>query len=215
MFKIISKDKKFVENTIDELYVNNSENSTLYSSRLAIERSIAGRITYEMALQLEKGVNIIRKYDFGEIWNKDCGISVSLKKVSKNIWIPEPVIVHFSNLVKTENIPYQILVADEVNSFSSVHGSLDENEFNLIKRVAYCSDDGQQYSSVGRKTMLFLENPVWRNATVEYSILLLKSIKEGNYILKRQNSEKELTTIQTNALKSVDVLTSMYLEQMK
>jgi hypothetical protein len=202
MFKIISKDKKFVENTIDELYVNNSENSTLYSSRLAIERSIAGRITYEMALQLEKGVNIIKKYDFGEIWNKDCGISVSLKKVSKNIWIPEPIMVHFSHLAKTENKPYQILVADEVNSFSSVHGSLDENEFNLIKRIAYCNDDGQQYSSVGRKTMLFLENPVWRNAAVEYS-------------LKRQNSEKELTTIQTNALKSVDVLTSMYLEQMK
>ena len=211
------KAKKFIENTLrDYISANLGAKDRLYSFFKSTERSINGRTAYDMIKRFENGQDICKDYNFGKNKSLRGGIPLSLVKIAKDIWVPQRYIKDMDNLKKREDIDpfftsFEIFDPDEYNAVF-----YDATNQDLIRRVLYCKNENG--GVIGNKLNLFLENPAWRKDAKRYSQLLLNTINSFYNKLPELEKYSYIDTTSKRAkqgLKAIDLITSLYLDEMK
>jgi len=204
--------KKFIEDTL-ELATGKSRDP-VYRLWKSAEHSAQARAAYE----------ILKKYEINpEKTVKDYklkkgvygGISADLGEIAKDMWIPE-------KLTKENwKDSFEIFNQDEYNCMS--YSNRNDN-YALIMKVLYCEDYPSK-AKLGEKIDLFTNDSAWRSLAKNYATMILKVMNDEHQQLLSRTASKddislfsripEYTQIEVDSLKSIDLITKMYLSEMK
>ncbi len=206
------KAKKFIEDTFSEytnarISKNDFVETALSPIENGIKRAVQGRIAYDLLKKFESGENPLKENDFSKEDSLN-GIIIPFENISNSIWIP----VNYKKLTSKYNKGINVFSTDQINAFE--WKNLSKEESNLIMKVLRC--EGENGEDLGNKFDLFLKNPSWRNSAKKYSTFLLEQINsnyktpEGvKHCFYKDSSEAK------RGFKAIDLITSLYLNEMK
>jgi hypothetical protein len=208
------KTKQFIEKTMRDYDLGNDiVQVSLSPIWNAAMRSIEGRVSYEFLKRLEEGENVFDNYKFPQKPSFDMGIPISFKKVPKSIWIPNRYKERMSNAKDDFYKTINLFNRDTLNEFNW-NPDMPKDELSMIRKILNCKDEDGK--NLGNKLNLFLEDSSWRKSAKDYSVFLLKYInsnsKNPEYIQHHFYPNSKETK---QAFKAIDLITSIYLDEMK
>ncbi|MFA6273844.1 MAG: hypothetical protein WC662_01675 [Candidatus Paceibacterota bacterium] len=213
------KQKKFVEDTLN-LYDGTSQDRLYYLFKDA-EMSAQNRAAYEILKKYETNPETtIKLYQIHKSDTHSGGLSVNLETISKDIWIPEKLLKDDKMWQKS----FDIFNQDEYNGLSVFKDFYLSEDWRIMKQVLYCEDENRK--KIGEKIDLFLNNPDWRNLAKKYCIMRLNRINRfANELSNKTASENQISTFsrgkeeysqrEKDCLKAIDLITKIYLSEMK
>ena len=187
----------------------------------AVRARIDNQVIKEYGMNPEAS---IEKYKINSLVDEKRIISLDISEVAKYVWIPKQILEDDFLQKKV----FCLLDADEVNAFSDLYfennlgkeGNMEKD--SMIRKIILCR--GKEDTFVGEKRELFLHDKEWRELAIEYSLMLLTTIKDDNqnminmnvpnlYVSLYTNGGNEYTKEQRDCLQAIDFITELYLKE--